>query len=442
MQIEYIPISQLHPAPYNPRTIDKKEFSGLKKSLETFGFVDPAIVNKRNNIIVGGHMRVQAWKQLGNTTAPVVFVDLDEHEERKLNVILNSQAISGQYDELKLAELLETFKVDDDYDALRLGELEPADDSSTTEEKGSLNDKFLVPPFSVLDTRQGYWQDHKKKWLELGIESEKGRDDALLYGAAKGRTDIVSQRIMQAGGGTSVFDPVLCELMYKWFNKHNGIIIDPFAGGSVCGVVASKLNMPYVGLELRKEQVDANVEQGDKLELAPMPTWLPGDSAESLPQLIEQDFKADMLFTCPPYADLEVYSNDPHDLSNMPYPQFLKAYTDIITKACAVLRDDSFAVIVVGEVRDKKGIYYNFVGDTINAFISAGLAYYNEIILVNSIGSLPLRAGKTFNSGRKIGKVHQNVLVFYKGNPKNIKNTFGEVELPEETTEDVENNED
>lgn len=441
MQIEQVPISQLNPAPYNPRTIDKKEFSGLKKSLETFGFVDPAIVNKRNNTIVGGHMRIQAWKQLGNTTAPVVFVDLDDHDERKLNVVLNSQAISGQYDELKLAELLEAFKVDDDYDALRLGELEPADGSTTTEEKGSLNDKFLVPPFSVLDTRQGYWQDHKKKWLAMGIESEKGRDDALLYGAAKGRTDIVSQRIMQAGGGTSVFDPVLCELMYKWFNKANGIVIDPFAGGSVRGVVASTLNMPYVGLELRKEQVDANVEQAERMELTPMPTWLPGDSAESIPQLIEQDFKADMLFTCPPYADLEVYSDDPRDLSNMPYKDFLSAYTNIIVKACMLLRDNSFAVVVVGEVRDKKGIYYNFVGDTINAFITAGLAYYNEMILVNSIGSLPLRAGKTFNSGRKIGKVHQNVLVFYKGNPKEIKNTFGEVEMPE-LTEDVENPED
>lgn len=90
-----------------------------------------------------------------------------------------------------------------------------------------------------------------------------------------------------------------------------------------------------------------------------------------------------------------------------------------------MLKDNRFACFVVGEVRDKKtGFYRNFVGDTIQAFVNAGAYYYNEIILVTAIGSLPIRVGKQFQSGRKIGKTHQNILVFYKGDPKEIKSLF------------------
>ena len=86
-----------------------------------------------------------------------------------------------------------------------------------------------------------------------------------------------------------------------------------------------------------------------------------------------------------------------------------------------MLRENSFAVAIVGEVRDKKGNYYNFVSDTISAFLSAGLKYYNEIILKMPIGSGALRANRIFGSMRKVIKVHQNVLVFLKGDARKIK---------------------
>jgi hypothetical protein len=80
-------------------------------------------------------------------------------------------------------------------------------------------------------------------------------------------------------------------------------------------------------------------------------------------------------------------------------------------------------------VRDKKGFYRNFVSDTIAAFQDAGALLYNEAILVTSVGSLPIRVGKQFEGYRKLGKTHQNVLVFYKGNPKTIPNNLGIVEV-------------
>jgi hypothetical protein len=74
------------------------------------------------------------------------------------------------------------------------------------------------------------------------------------------------------------------------------------------------------------------------------------------------------------------------------------------------------------------------VPDTIAAFRDAGAALYNEAILVTSVGSLPIRVGKQFESGRKLGKTHQNVLVFVKGDPRKATEACGPVvvSLPDE----------
>ena len=141
--------------------------------------------------------------------------------------------------------------------------------------------------------------------------------------------------------------------------------------------------------------------------------------------------KFDFIFTCPPYADLEVYSDDPRDLSTLDYDEFRAAYANIIAGACALLKPDRFAYFVVGDVRDTKGFYRNFPGHTIEAFEAAGLRLYNEAILVTAVGSLPIRAGKQFAATRKLGKTHQECLVFVKGDPRKATEAIGEVEFGE-----------
>lgn len=232
--------------------------------------------------------------------------------------------------------------------------------------------------------------------------------------------------------GTSIFDPVLCELAYSWFSPSGGVVLDPFAGGSVRGIVASKMGRKYIGQELRPEQVEANRMQADAICDEPRPVWHIGDSAGIDSSCAGVD--ADMIFSCPPYADLEVYSDDPADLSNMPYGDFLAAYRDIIKKSCGLLKDDRFACFVVGDVRDKKGNYRNFVGDTIQAFRDAGLEYYNEAVLVTAIGSLAIRVGRQFEASRKLGKTHQNILCFVKGDGKKATKACGDVYVPDVTT--------
>ena len=241
--------------------------------------------------------------------------------------------------------------------------------------------------------------------------------------------DETSRKILAAHpqSGTSIFDPVLCELAYRWFCPQGGIILDPFAGGSVRGIVASKLGRQYVGVELRPEQVAANREQAARICGDPMPAWHIGDS-----RLIGQhcaDVQADFIFSCPPYADLEVYSDNPDDLSTLKYPEFRREYAAIIAATAALLKPDRFACFVVGDVRDPKGCYYGFPSHTIEAFEAAGLRLYNEAVLITAVGSLPIRAGRAFESARKLGKTHQNVLVFVKGNPKTATAAVGPVEF-------------
>jgi DNA modification methylase len=215
--------------------------------------------------------------------------------------------------------------------------------------------------------------------------------------------------------GTSIFDPVLCELVYRWFSPGDGAILDPFAGGSVRGIIAAEMGRRYTGIDLSAAQLEANEEQARRICRNSRPLWLCGDSTNvSALALGEYDF----LFSCPPYADLERYSDDPRDLSTMSYPQFLAAYRWIIAQCAAMLRPDRFACFVVGDVREPGGAYRNFTGATIEAFEDAGLRLYNEAILVTMVGSLPVRVGKQFASSRKLGKTHQNVLVFLKGDAK------------------------
>ncbi len=228
-----------------------------------------------------------------------------------------------------------------------------------------------------------------------------------------------AEEVTAAESGTSIFDPVLCELAYRWFCPSGGHVLDPFAGGSVRGIVAAKLGYRYCGIDLRSEQIAANEEQGRTICPDNLPQWLIGD-AKDCRKIAAGEY--DFLFSCPPYYNLEVYSDNPADLSTFKtYAAFREGYRRIISEACSMLKPNRFACFVVGDVRDDEGFYLNFPADTTAAFSGAGMRLYNEAVLVTQVGSLPIRVGKQFGSYRKVGKTHQNVLVFFKGDPRTIK---------------------
>lgn len=267
-------------------------------------------------------------------------------------------------------------------------------------------DKFEITPFSILDTRSKDWQQRKKWWInKYNIQSELGRGDTK------------SSVSLWNDNSVSIFDATLCEVIYNWFlPEGGGSILDPFAGGSVRGIVASELGHDYTGIDLNKSQIEANRLQSKK------PNWIDGDSNVVL-DVIENN-QYDLIFTCPPYHDLEIYTNNISDLSNMSYNDFLEGYGSIIKKSFAKLKDNRFFVIVVSEIRDlsktsnyKIGKYKGFVNKTIDLAEESGYHFYNDLVLINSNMNAS-RVSKTyFERNRKIPSMHQNVLIFVKGNP-------------------------
>lgn len=681
----------------------KKVLGGIFNEV---GWVQNIIVNRTTGHIIDGHLRAKLAIEKNQKAVPVVYVDLSEEEELLILASLDPIAGLAGTDQEMLDNIIGMVEASDqDLQGFLDGMRSEEEDQSAIVEsaKDRLRELFLIPPFTILDARQGYWQERKKDWLAIGLKSEIGRSDNLTYAISCQPTRALTRKteIEAAEGkmswrefaerypeeitfsGTSIFDPVMCEIAYRWFCPKGGTIIDPFAGGSVRGAVAGMLGYTYTGVDLRPEQVRANnmqwaeigatggieqqadtedhmpeltrverrgeyyfkrddtfavagvrggkvrscwhlaqgaeglvtagsrsspqvnivariakrlgipcrvhvprgtlkpevqqaaeagaeifqhkagynnviiararedaVEQGyreipfgmecefavrmtsqqtenlpkeakrivvpvgsgmslagilrgmadagnetpvigvkvgadpekrldeyapkdwrnrvtlvdsgldyhdeakntefEGLKLdpiyeakcipflepgdclwtvgirrsavgeathAPTPTWITGNSLE-IKDLAPGGY--DMIFSCPPYADLEKYSDDPEDLSNMPYPQFLDMYRQIIADTCELLNPDSFAVFVVGEVRAPNGTYRNLVGETINAFTDAGLSYYNEAVLITQTGSVAMRAANMFLNSRKLAKTHQNALVFAKGNPPKI----------------------
>lgn len=295
------------------------------------------------------------------------------------------------------------------------------------EVKASLFDKFIVPPFSVLDRRQGYWQNRKRTWLRLGIKSELGRDEHLCFNLNSFDADTdkaVRQGQAQADApSTSVFDPVLCELAYTWFCPKGGAILDPFCGGSVRGIVACQLGYKYTGIDLRDEQIQENRKQAKEIlgdEGASALNYITGDS-DSVLDCIGNANVYDFAFTCPPYFDLEVYSDNPKDISNMDWEGFKKAYASILGKACNLLRQDAFFGIVIGDVRGKDGCFKGLPNVTQIIMKKNGFGLYDDFILIDPLGSASMRADKQFTATRKCVTTHQRFMVFLRGDPRKAK---------------------
>ena len=107
MEIIKLSIEKLNAAPYNPRIDLKpgdKDYEKLKKSILTFGYIDPIIVNKRGHVVVGGHQRLKILQEMGHKTVEVSLVDLPKDQEKALNIALNK--IGGDWDIPKLQDLL------------------------------------------------------------------------------------------------------------------------------------------------------------------------------------------------------------------------------------------------------------------------------------------------------------------------------------------------
>lgn len=408
MVIEQVKLADLTPYEGNAKQHPPEQVRQIVASIRDFGFNDPLAIDE-NNVIIEGHGRYMALIEMGADTAPCIRLTGMTAQQKQAYILVHNKLTMNTGFDLQQLDL-ELRKITD-YDMAGFDFELPGEKKLTTREKVAANPidtdlftDFVVPPFSVLDSRQGYWQDRKNWWIEdIGLKSVEGRRNNLVYAPS-----------MDSGNlrGTSIFDPVLCEIMYKWFCPDGGMVFDPFAGGSVRGIVAACCGHHYLGIDLSDEQIAADDEAVAQSGFTASEIEYYCDDSQNMDAYIE-DGTADMIMTCPPYADLEVYSDDPRDISNMPYEDFARIYRTILTGAARKLKKGRFAIVTISDVRDKKGYYRDLPALTKQIMLDAGLNIYNEMILLNVIGSSGLRARKAM-ANKKVVRTHQNVLAFYK----------------------------
>ena len=189
-QITMMKPAALKPYEKNPRKNDDA-VAAVAASIREFGFRVPIICDA-DHVIICGHTRLKAAEMLGLEEIPVIVADdLTPEQVRAFRLADNKTAELATWDEELLAqELAEICAIDMDklaeacaIDMTTFG-FESANGSkyNGTGDADSLRNEFIVPPFSVLNARMGYWRDRKKAWQAIGLQSDKGRARGLIGG--------------------------------------------------------------------------------------------------------------------------------------------------------------------------------------------------------------------------------------------------------------------
>lgn len=385
MKTEVVKLSQVAVNDRNPRTITDKKFDKLINSilaLPKMLDLRPIVVDD-TMVALGGNMRYRALTAISQmdsseladrlngikdfqkkteaeqqallaywdkwSKAPTAIIargtELTEDEQREF--IIKDNVGFGDWDMDALANEWDTEELSDWglelWDDMANGGGGESDSSGQNSEpkNASLTDRFVIPPFSVLDTRKGYWQSRKKLWRDKIGDLGESRNDKLItspeikfkdlyqktrqhreelgisfreyldkYVSEEEKAREASKVLSQ---GVSLFDPVLSEICCRWFTPREGAkIFDPFAGDTQKGLVFGMCGYEFTGIELRQEQVEINNRVIEGREL---PVRYINDDGQNVASHIEADSQ-DLLFSCPPYYDLEKYSDLPNDASN------------------------------------------------------------------------------------------------------------------------------
>lgn len=208
-------------------------------------------------------------------------------------------------------------------------------------------------------------------------------------------------------GTHSIFPIPLVEYVLVRYGVQGGKLLDAFAGGPPRAIGTALMGMEYHGVDVRQQQIDENLATLDKLALENIYYYL--NDARTLDFGV-QDF--DLALTCPPYYDLEVYSNQQDDISAFPtYGAFNFAMSCCAEAHRPLMKPGSFVCIVVGNFRDKEGAMIDFRGDTVSNFREAGFVFWEDVVLSRNFGSAAQRANNAWK-GKKLVRRHEHLLVF------------------------------
>jgi len=216
----------------------------------------------------------------------------------------------------------------------------------------------------------------------------------------------------------SIFNPIIMGLIFKFYPPEPGAVVyDPFGGGGTRALMSVAYGYKYIGVELRKEEVDAvEARIAGYMDKAGYMsgTWdiKHGDSRHvpSIP-----DEHADMLITCPPYYDMEPYDGGVNDLSMAAtYDQFLDMLGEVVDECYRILKPGAMACWVIGLHRKKDGVLLPMHHDLGYLHLYRGFDIYEEVIIhMQNTGSVQ-RVGNFAKGDNRLIRIHEYLLIFKK----------------------------
>ncbi len=253
-------------------------------------------------------------------------------------------------------------------------------------------------------------------WRADELIKRRVRDWMRLIGedGYSGVRESVARKDLTIYTGTySVFPIPVAEWIYvRYAGPPGSVIIDGFSGGPPRGIAAGVMGYEYHGIDLSQKQIDENDKVIERLEVENVFYYC--EDALFLADLCSDEgiTKGDLGFCSPPYHTVEVYSDDPQDLSMAPtYEDFDMAMGTAAMQYFQVLRPGAFMICIAANFRDKKGGLIDFRGHTVMNFQEAGFIFWQDIILSKNFGSAAKRSTNAWK-GMKLVPRHEHVLVF------------------------------
>ena len=268
-------------------------------------------------------------------------------------------------------------------------------------EKLSMRDRIGFLPISIWEPN---WNIVKNLKSIIGDEGQ-AREDCAINANSK----------IRGGGGksypkvASIFNPHLAQMILSAYCPQNAKIYDAFGGGGTRGFTASAMGHNYTGIEIRQEEVDRILNKQKILD-----RHFDIICADSRYYDIQEN-SFDFSYTCPPYYNLEIYSNMNGDMSNAnSYDEFLEMLKQSMQITYKGLKKNSLSIWVIGNFRNIKGNLVSFNCDLIKLAKEVKFKLHDEIIFWGASKCAAQRCGN-FKANRKSVRVHEYILIFKKG---------------------------
>lgn len=262
--------------------------------------------------------------------------------------------------------------------------------------KLSIKDRIGFLPISIWRPNWGISSKYKQ------IIGETGEERKL-----KGK----KMQLMESKYEVSIFNPHLAMMIFSAYCPPNAKVYDPFTGECVLGFIAASMGHKFYGIEIRKEQVDFIEKKKKELSLD---LYIKLGDSRKYESFREEFF--DFSVSCPPYYNLERYSDLSEDLSNAPtYKEFLLMLKESMKGVYKSLKKNCLSIWIVGNFRDDKtGELIHFNGDMVRLGKEVGFKLHDELIYWGASNVAMLRSGQ-FEANRKSVRVHEYIIIFKKG---------------------------